>query len=274
MLPPPCQGGIVVENRLLAVDDADARRREHLVPGEHEEVGVERLHVGAHVRHRLRAVDEHQRAVAMGDGDHLARRRHRAERVRDLRQRDDARLRPEQLLVFVEHHVAAVVDRRDAQLRAGLEAELLPGHDIGVVLEPGDDDLVARLHIAPAPALRDEVDPLGRAAHEHDLFRRSGVEEAPHLVARRLVGVGRAGGQRMRAAVHVGVLVRVEGGEAVDHGLRLLRGRAVVEPDQPLAVHLLLQDREVVADRSGVEGPRSGCRAGEDRRDRQRRRAG
>ena len=73
-------------------------------------------------------------------------------------ERDDARARAEQLLVFVEHDVAAVVDRGDAQLRARLRAELLPGHDVGVVLEPGDDDLVARPDIAPAPALRDEVD--------------------------------------------------------------------------------------------------------------------
>ena len=39
--------------------------------------------------------------------------------------------------------VAAVVDRRDAQLGALLGAELLPRHDVGVVLELGDDDLVA-----------------------------------------------------------------------------------------------------------------------------------
>ena len=62
-----------------------------------------------------------------------------------------------------------VVDRRDAQLRALLGAELLPGHDVGVVLEVRDDDLVALADVAPAPGLRDEVDALGGAAHEDDL---------------------------------------------------------------------------------------------------------
>ena len=63
-----------------------------------------------------------------------------------------------------------VVDRRDAEARALLGAELLPRDDVGVVLEPRDDDLVAGADVAAAPALRDEVDSLGRAAHEDDVF--------------------------------------------------------------------------------------------------------
>ena len=207
-------------------------------------------------------------------GDHLARRRHSAERVRHLRQRDDARAGSEELLVLVEQDVAVVVDRGDAQPRARLEAELLPRHDVGVVLEPGDDDLVACFHVAAAPGLRDEVDPLGCPADEHDLLGRRRVDELAHLVARRLVGVGRARGQRVRAAMDVGVLVRVEGGEPVDDRLRLLRGRAVVEPDQALAMHLLLQDREVVADRGGVVGPDPGTGLREHRGDGDRGRSG
>ena len=42
-------------------------------------------------------------------------------------------------------HFAARVDRRHDELRAGLLAEHLPGHDVGVVLEVGDEHLVARL---------------------------------------------------------------------------------------------------------------------------------
>jgi hypothetical protein len=47
-----------------------------------------------------------------------------------------------------------------------------------VVLDPGDDDLVALLPIAAAPALGDEVDGLGGAADEDDLLRGRRVEEA------------------------------------------------------------------------------------------------
>jgi len=39
-----------------------------------------------------------------------------------------------------------------------------------VVLEPGDDDLVALADIAPSPGLRNEIDPLRRAANEDDVL--------------------------------------------------------------------------------------------------------
>ena len=68
---------------------------------------------------------------------------------------------------------AAIVDRGDAQARALLGAELLPRNDVGVVLEPGDDDLVARADVAAPPALGHEVDALGGAAHEDDLAWRT-----------------------------------------------------------------------------------------------------
>ena len=129
----------------------------------------------------------------------------------------------------------------DAQLRALLGGELLPGHDVGVVLQVRDDDLVARADVRAAPALRDQVDGLGRAAHEDDLVCRRRVEERAHLVARSLVGVGRARGERVRGAMDVGVLVRVEVREAVDHRLRLLRRGGVVEPDQRPAVDALVR---------------------------------
>ena len=45
----------------------------------------------------------------------------------------------------------------------------------------------------------------------------------------------------------------VEIPEAVDDGLRLLRGGGVVEPDQWAAVNLLVQDRKVAANASDVE---------------------
>src|SRR5208282_5781188 len=53
------------------------------------------------------------------------------------------RVRGPSSFVFVEQDVAVVVDRSDAEPRPRFEAELLPWHNIGVVLEPGDHDLVA-----------------------------------------------------------------------------------------------------------------------------------
>ena len=78
------------------------------------------------------------------------------------------------------------------------------------MLKMGDEDLVAFLDIAPAPALGDEIDAFGGAAHENDVAHGGRVEEAPHFFARRFVGVGGAGRERMRGAMDVGVFVLVE----------------------------------------------------------------
>ena len=125
-----------------------------------------------------------------------------------MRERDHARARREPPLELLAHDVAALVDRRDDQARAGLLADHLPRHEVRVVLHLGDEHLVARPQPRPRVRLRHEVDRLGRPAHEHDLARRGGVEEAAHRLARRLVGGGRLLGERVHAAVHVRVVVR------------------------------------------------------------------
>ena len=52
-------------------------------------------------------------------------------------------------------------------------AEHLPGHDVGVVLQLGDQHLVAGPEPRPGVALRHQIDGLGRAAHEDDLLASS-----------------------------------------------------------------------------------------------------
>ncbi len=67
---------------------------------------------------------------------------------------------------------------------------------------------------------------------------RFGVEELRDLVARALIGFGRGIGEIMQAAMHVGVFGLVRLLHAVEHGVRLLRRRGVVEIDQRLAIDL------------------------------------
>jgi hypothetical protein len=74
---------------------------------------------------------------------------------------------------------------------------------------------------------------------ERDRLQADAVEivdrrEATGLgfVARRLVGLGRVGGERVRAAVNVRAFMGVERRQPVDDRLRFLRRCAVVEPDQ------------------------------------------
>src|SRR2546427_6173447 len=52
----------------------------------------------------------------------------------------------------------------------------------------------------------------------------------------------------MNAAMNIGVVRLVVPGDGIDHSTRLLRGRGIVQIDQRLAVHLLVQDRKIRPD--------------------------
>src|SRR6185437_2514842 len=102
------------------------------------------------------------------------------------------------------------------------------------------------------PQLGDEVDGLGRVAHEDDLTRVGRVEEASHLLARRLIELGRARREAIDAAMHIGVITPVELGDAVDHRRRLLGGRTAVEEDE---AGIVLEDRKIAPHPARVERP-------------------
>jgi hypothetical protein len=96
----------------------------------------------------------------------------------------------------------------DLERGAGLLAQHLPGHDVGVVLQ-----VVMRTSSpaagAAAPALRHQVDGLGGAAHEDDLLveaalmKRRTFSRAPSKASVASLA------ERMHAAVHVGVVAAV-----------------------------------------------------------------
>ncbi len=163
------------------------------------------------------------------------------------------RARTQQLLELAQQQVARVVDRGHLEDRSRLLRNQLPRNDIRVMLQVRDDDLVTRLQVLTPPRVRHQVDRLGGAADEHDVLRARRTDEVGDGVARLLVGVGGPGRQFVCGAVDVGVLVRVELHQPVDHHLRLLRGGGVVEPDQRLSVDDLFEDREVRPHRVDVE---------------------
>ena len=205
------------------------------------------------MRHGLGAVEQHGHAAPVRLGDEVLHRHDRAERVRYVGQREQPRAIRQQRLEGGEVHFARPGHRDHAQLRAGLLAHHLPGHDVGVVLEPRDEDFVAALQARSRVALRDEVDRLGRAAHEDHLARRAGVHEATQLLAGAFEQVGRLLAQRVHAAMHVGVGRLVVVGHGVDHALRALARGGVVEVAERLAVHAHREHRELTPDRRDVE---------------------
>ena len=125
---------------------------------------------------------------------------------------------------------------------AGALGQLLPGHEVRVVLHRGDEDFVAGLHVRVAPTAGDQVDAGGRAGREDDLAGVLGADEVADLLAGLFVLLGAALAERVDAAVDVGVVALVDAAEDVDHLPRPLRAGGVVEKHQRLiAVDVLLR---------------------------------
>ena len=253
----------------LPVEDAGARRAEQLVTREAVEVAVERAHVDAQVRNRLRSVDHHRGAARVREANDLVDGRHRAQHVRDMGDGDEARARRQQGPVAREIDLAARVERDGQQPRPALRAQHLPGHEIRVVLEPRRQHLVTGPDPEPPERLRDQVHRLGGAAREHDLGGVGGAEKATHGVAHALEPLRGGDAERVHGAVDVGGVTRVDAAHGLQHGVRLLRGRGAVEVDQRMAVHALRQRRELRAHPRHVDRERAGHRhrhAGHDLR--------
>ena len=115
------------------------------------------------------------------------------------------------------------------------------------ISSPGPD-------VAPAEALRHQVDALGRVAGEDDFAAGRGVQETLHLRAGGVVRRGRLLAEYVHTAVDVGVAVRVVAGEGVQHRARFLGRGGAVEIDQRPAAHQAVQNRKVVPDPLDVEG--------------------
>src|SRR5437016_12286666 len=121
------------------------------------------------------------------------------------------------------------------------------------MLEPRDYNFVVFFDVAVAPALGDQIDALGGAAHEDDLTCRGSIQKSANFVPRAFISVGRTRSECVSGPVNVGILVAVKSGDPVNHGLGFLGSRSVVEPNQRSPVHMFLQDREVTFDDMWIE---------------------
>ena len=100
-----------------AVQDADARGAERLVPRPAVEVGAERCDVDGHVRHRLRTVHDRDRAGGADARGHLRDGVDRAEHVGDVREGDEPHVAARELRVeLLQRELAALVDLQVAEL--------------------------------------------------------------------------------------------------------------------------------------------------------------
>ena len=214
--------------------------------GDGHEVGVERLDVHDPVRSTLGRIADHDRAAVVRPSGELLDGVHAAERVRDHACGDDpdpaiAR----ELVEGVEPKLALVVERQHPEVGPGPVRDVLPGYEVGVVLELGDEHDVAGPEVVHPPGICDDVDRLGRVSGEDDLTRRGRIEEATDRFARAFVAGCRTLAEHVHGPVDVRVRRLVELRHRVDHLARLLRAVCRIQVGERLPMDQLLEDREV-----------------------------
>ena len=128
----------------LAARERDAQvRPEELVRRADQHVDAERGDVDRPVRRVVHGVRPGERAGLMRELGDPRRVGERADRVRGERERDDLRPLAELRREVVEVERRVLVDPDEADDEAEVVRELEPGGDVRVVVEPGDEDLVA-----------------------------------------------------------------------------------------------------------------------------------
>ena len=186
------------------------------------------------MRHALSAVDDDDRAVRVGHGDHALDRIDCAQRVGRMSEGHDLRTRREQLREFIENQLAGIIHRHHAKNCLLLFAQELPGNDVRVMLDGGDQHLVAAAEVRAPPGAGHQIDALGGAAREDDFLLVARVDKPPHRGTGRFVRGRSYFAQIVHAAMNVGVLLRVVADDSIDHCLRLLRRSRIVQVDELL----------------------------------------
>lgn len=241
---------------VLRVQRAHAGRAAHLVPRESREVDVEGVEVHRHVGHRLAGVEHRERADGLCAAHHLGHVRVRAGDVGLVGKRHNLDRVVE--LERVEVDAAVLRHRIPLQRRSGAARQLLPRHEVGVVLELRDHDGVALAHRELACAgiaqhVRDQVQRLCGVFGERDLVVVR-ADEVRDGLAGGLVRVGGLLRQFVGAAVYGRVAAEHEVTLSVPHPLRALRRRPRIQVHQRFAAaHGARQDRELLADGCYVE---------------------
>ncbi len=149
-----------VEELGTSPQHTDAARSEHLVAAERHEVGAHGDDVGWLVGDRLAGIDEDERAGGVRGIGELSNRRECAEHVRHGGEGQQFGA-VEQEVEIREIELTVVGEADPADLEALLLGEHLPRNDVGMMLEQGEHDRIARSEVGAAPGSGNEVDGLG-----------------------------------------------------------------------------------------------------------------
>ena len=174
------------------------------MPGECIEVAAKSLYVNILMHDTLCPVNYQQRAGCVYHRSDFLHGVDKSEHVGCVADADDSRTLAKQSGQQVKAQGAAVADRQHAEFSPFAGTEHLPGHDVGVVLGLGDDDLVAFLYKCFSKAPGGKVQRMGSAGGEDDFLTGRGADKVLYGITSGLVGVGRLDRHSVDGPVEVG----------------------------------------------------------------------
>ena len=217
-----------VEPLFFTVKHANTCWSVHLMTTECEEVAIHILYVYSEMRGALGTIHQHRNAVFMGNTYHLLYGIDRTEHIADVGNTDNFGLFREQLLVFFHHQHTVIGHRDDTNGYASLCCLQLPRYDIAMMFHRGDDDFIALLHESLGKRRSHEIDTLGGATCENNLFGLRSIDELAHFFARSLMQFRCLLRQVMNATMHVGIHIKILLAHSVKHTQRFLGCRRII----------------------------------------------
>ena len=142
------------------------------------------------MRHALGGIDQHDGAGRVGPAGDFGDRVDRAEHVRHRGDGDDLGALGEQRSSSSSFNRPSSVIGMWRRTAPGPLGQLLPRHEVRVVLHRGEQDFVAGLHVRVAPTAGHEVDAGRRAGGEDDFLACRRVDERADFLAGLFVLLG------------------------------------------------------------------------------------
>ena len=133
-----------------------------------------------------------------------------------------------------------------SQHTAGALGQLLPRHQIAVVLHHREQHLITGLQFGISPGAGHQIDGLTGVAREHDLARAGCSHELRRDQPGSFKGFSGPSAELMGTTMHIGVVAAVVVTQRIQHSQGLLTGRRMIEVNQWLPRRRLLrQNRKI-----------------------------
>jgi hypothetical protein len=169
-----------------------------------------------------------------------------AQRVADVHQTHQSGALGQLRLEILDIQAAIVRNPDMAQDTTGALSQKLPGHQVAVVLHHREQHLVSFTEIGIAPAASHEVDRLTGIAREDNFASATRANKVSRRRASRFKRLCGTGTELMGTPMNIGVIAAVITLHRIDHLLRLLTRRGVVEIDQgPVIRRFLSKDWKI-----------------------------